>query len=253
MKTCAFISIIAVSAVAQTPTAAPPVHSPAVSASSESSRLRQMEAIYQQQLRSRHIPLLGAYATTLQKQAAIAADPVPYQKEIERVQSIISGGGVIDLAAAVQSLRSPADMPMPAPLPPPKRQEKIMVTLTPSLARRISPLPAGSASPRSAAVGEIEWRLETLPPGTYDVVLQYSLPAATEAVAGDIALGPYKLDFKLTADQGTPKSSFRLLRLGQFKLDQETRAQILLLRAGTAESQSLLVREVVLSKAKSDR
>jgi hypothetical protein len=238
---------------AQTPPAMLPVHSPAVDASGETSRLRQMESIYQQQLRSRHVPLLGAYVTTLQKLAAASADPLPYQKEIERVQAIIGGGGVVDLNTAIQSLRAPSEMPIPEPLPPPKRQEKVMITLTPALSRRISPLPAGSASPRSAAIGEIEWRIDALPAGTYDVVLQYSLPTPDEAVRGEVTFAEHKLDFALAAGQGMPKSSFRLLRLGQFKVEQETRGQILSLRAGAPESRSLLVREILVSRTKEDR
>jgi len=241
------------SAVAQTaPPITLPVHSPAVDASAEGSRLRQTESIYQQQLRSRHIPLLGSYVTTLQRLAASAPDPLPYQQEIERIQAIISGGGVVDLAAAAQSLRQTEQMPMPTPMPPPRRVQRALIALTPLLARSISPLPSGSASPAAAAIGEIEWRIETLPPGTYDLVLQYAIPAAGTSIRGELEFAGQKLKIELDATNATPRGTFPLLRLGQITLEREARGETLTVRAGAKDSPALLIRELVIARARAN-
>ncbi|MDZ4287008.1 MAG: hypothetical protein U0984_03570 [Prosthecobacter sp.] len=237
------------SAQAPTPVVTLPVHSPAVDASSENSRLRQMESIYQQQLRSLHIPLLGKYLTTLQRLAAQALAPLPYQQEIERVQAIISGGGVVDLNAAVQSLRAPAEMPMPTPMPPPKKL-KALIALTPALARSISPLPASSASPGAAGVGEIDWRIELLPAGTYEFVMHYSYLDPQEPLACELQFAGQKINFTLDVADSTSKGAFRLLRIGQITLDQEVKGENLRLLAGTKETKILRLRELVITRGK---
>jgi hypothetical protein len=144
-------------AVVQTPA---PTGSPAVDASSPDSRLRQLEAIYQQQLRARHIPMLGKYITELQQSARGAPTPA-LQAEIARVQAIISAGGVVDLSAAAREL-NPAAAPA-APMP--ERPRRATLMLTPSLAQSIEPIPEGSASPVAATIGRLTWKLDVLPAG----------------------------------------------------------------------------------------
>lgn len=242
------------SASAQAPTpAALPVSSPAVDASGENSRLRQMESIYQQQLRTRHIPLLGKYLTSLQRMAAAttAADAKPYQQEIERIQSIISGGGVVDLTAAVQSLKVPAEMPVPTPMPMPKKGQRAPIALTPALARSISPLPVGSASPEAAAIGEIEWRIESLPAGTHELVMQYACPSIAQPLTGEVEFAGQKIPITLDSAKATTNAAtYRILRLGQMTLSAEARGEILRLRIGAKDSNALLIRQVVIARAK---
>jgi hypothetical protein len=232
--------------------AAFPISSPAVAASAEGSRLRQMEAIYQQQLRARHIPLLGNYLTLLQRLAAQAADPEPYKQEMQRIQDIVSSGAVVDLTAAVQALRAPAEMPMPAPPPPPRKVQRALIALTPSLARSISPLPSTSASPAAAAIGEIEWRIESLPAGSYELVLQYSLPAAQDPVTVEVEYAGQRLKMDLSGENAAAKGTFPLLRLGQLNLEREERGEILRLRAGAKDSASMLLRELVITRARAN-
>jgi hypothetical protein len=247
--------LLTASSLAQTPgTVTLPVHSAAVDASSENSRLRQMESIYQQQLRTRHIPLLGKYLTTLQRLAATtttATDAKPYQQEIERIQSIISGGGVVDLSAAVQSLRIPAEMPVPTPMPMPRRGPRTPISLTPALARSISPLPVGSASPEAAAIGEIEWRIESLGAGTHELVMQYACPNITTPLKGEVEFAGQKIAVTLDAAKATAKATtYRILRLGQITLSTEAKGEILHLRFGAKESNTLLIRQMVIARAK---
>ncbi len=228
-----------------------PVHSAPVAASAEGSRLRQVESIYQQQLRPRHIPLLGKYLTQLQKLSAQASDPKPYQEEIARVQTMISNGGVVDLSAAAQTLRAPADQPPPLPLPMPRRLTRGLISLTPGLARSITPLPVSSASPEVAALGEIEWRIESLPAGTYEIVLNYACPELASPLPVQLDFAGEKLEVQLDESKKTFSSTtFRILRLGQITFMTEVRGETLRLRAGAKESSGLLLRQLVIAKAK---
>lgn len=228
-----------------------PVNSAPVAASSENSRLRQMETIYQLQLRAKHVPLLSNYITDLQKLAAKETDAAPYQKEIERIQGIISRGGVVDLAAAVQSLKTPAETPLMQPMPAPMPQGRAFIALTPALARSISPTPDGSASPEAAAIGEIDWRIEVLPAGTYDIVLNYACPVLENPMKLQVNLGRERVEATLDESNITPSATaYGLLRLGQITLTTEMRGESLRLMAGMRDDKSLLLKQLVITKTR---
>lgn len=235
-----------------TPSPALPVQSPAIEASAADSKLKQMELIYQQQLRARHIPVLGKYLTELQKQAATATDPNPYQAEIQRVQAIINSGGVVDLNAVAQEL-NPTAKPTIAPstTAPLIRPQRAVTTLTPSFARSILPVPEGSASPEAAAIGQIEWRIDTLPVGTYDLVIQYSCPTAKSELKVEATFAGQTISKTLDPSKATKDTaSYRLLRLGQMTLTKTMSGETLRLTAGTADSSAFLVRNFVIARAK---
>jgi len=228
-----------------------PVNSAPVAASAENSRLRQTETIYQQQLRAKHLLLLSKYITDLQKLSSQAANPEPYQKEIQRIQGIISSGGVVDLSAAVQSLKTPAEMPVQQPMPMPARNSGAFIALTPALARSISPTPDSSASPEAAAIGEIDWRIESLPAGTYDMVLNYACPTLSQAMQIQVSLAGQRVETTLDSQKTTPDSTtYGLLRLGQITLTTEARGDTLKLSAGTKGSSELLLRQLVIARAR---
>ncbi|TDU63110.1 hypothetical protein EI77_04532 [Prosthecobacter fusiformis] len=229
-----------------------PVNSAPVAASAENSRLRQMETIYQLQLRAKHVPLLSKYITDLQKLAAQAKDPAPYQLEITRIQGIISSGGVVDLSAAVQSLKTPAEMPVTPPPPVVPRIGRAFIALTPALARSITPTPDGSASPEAAAIGEIDWRIEALPAGSYDIVLNYACPALTKPMPLRVTLGGQRLEATLDESKTTPgANTYGLLRLGQITLHADTLGDTLRLSAGDKDSNELLLRQLVITRTQS--
>jgi hypothetical protein len=228
-----------------------PVNSAPVAASAENSRLRQMETIYQLQLRAKHIPLLSNYITDLQTLAGQASDPLPYQKEITRIQGIISRGGVVDLAAAVQSLKTPSETPITQPMPSPTGNKRAYIALTPALARSISPPPVGSASPEAAAIGEIDWRIDTLPAGTYDIVLNYACPKLESPLTVRLTLGGESVETVLDVSNLTPTAdTFGLLKLGQITLATDLRGESLKLSAGDQTGSSLLIRQLVITRSR---
>ena len=235
------LTFLASSAMSQT--------SPAIEASSADSKLRQMETIYQQQLRARHIPVLGRYLTELQKQAATATDPKLYTAEIQRVQAMISAGGVLNLNSVMREL-NPETAPA-ASAPAAIRLARAVTTLTPAFARSIQPVPEGSASPDAAAIGQIEWRIETLPAGTYDLVIQYACPTAKSDLLIEATFAGKKISKNLDPSKATKDiTSYRLLRLGQMTLDKTTSGETLKLTAGVAGSSSFFVRNFVIAQTK---
>lgn len=219
-------------------------------------RLGQLDLIYQQQLRARHIPLLSKYLTDLQLEAARAADPAPYQQEIARVQGLISNGGVIDLVAAARELASQATPGQPAPAPPPEKPalaekvDKSVLSLTPSLASSIQPTPEGSASPTAAAIGRLAWKIDTLPAGSYEVILHYASLDPVAAVPVVVEFAGQKLEALIDKDRATKNTrSYRLMRLGRLKLEKAASGDELVLTAGGADTASLLVRHLHIAPA----
>ena len=223
-----------------------PTGSPAVDASSPDSRLRQLEAIYQQQLSARHIPMLGKYITELQQAARGTRSPA-LKTEIGRVQAIISAGGVVDLSAAAREL-NPSAAPLPVPMP--ERPRRGMLLLTPSLAQSIEPIPEGSASPVAATIGRLTWKLDLLPAGEYELVLHYASIVADTEVLVTVEFAGQKLSQTIEAGQSTNDGkNFRLLRLGHIKLDEDATGTPLVLTAGTADKPALIVRNLVIGRA----
>jgi hypothetical protein len=227
------------------------VQSPSVEASSPDSRLRQLEDIYQQQLRARHIPLLGNYLTELQQSARLNDTPA-LQAEIQRVQALISSGGLIDLAAAAQELNPGAEAAaVTAKMPSPGKPRRAPITLTPSFAQSILPQPEGSASPVAAKVGQMSWRIDHLPAGSYDFVLQFASLTPDAAVPVRIEFAGQIIEKNITPTQATKDArTYRLLRLGQMKLEQDISGSQLTFTAATAEVPGLLVRNLVIARTK---
>lgn len=220
------------------PTAAP--------AAAPATRLRQMEEIYQKELSSRHIPLLGKYLLELQRQAATVADKTAYEGEIARVQQIISAGGVVDLIAAQQA--QAGSVPMPAPAPPlSPEQKQALIVLSPALAQTLGP----SSAPNSATalVGEGSWRIELMAAGTYDILLHYSCPELTEPLPVRVEFGGQLVEKMLEPGRATKDAqTFRIFRLGSLTLTGDHRGQTLRLTAGDKASPKLILKSILITK-----
>lgn len=222
-------------AVAQTPPPAAPA-----------TRLQQMESIYQKELSSRHIPLLGKYLVELQRQAAAATDKTPYQTEIARVQQIISAGGVVDLIAAQQPQSGAVPLP-PSPPPMPPERKQALLSLSPALAQSL--VPAAAPNSANATLGEAEWRIELLAAGTYDVLLQYSCPESAVPLSVSIEFAGEKVERILDADRATKDAqTFRILRLSSLTLTGDHRGETLRLVAGDKTSPKLILKSLLITK-----
>ena len=221
------------------------VQQPAASAAS--TRLPQMESIYQKELSARHIPLLGKYLVELQRQAASATDKTAYQAEIARIQQLISAGGVLDLIAVQQSQSGAMPMPAPLPAPIPIERKQALIALSPALAQSISPAPAANAE--TAAIGQAEWRIELIAADTYDILLHYACPVLTEPLTIRVEFNGQMIEKELDTDRTTKDAqTFRILRLGSLTLIGDHRGETLRLSAGDKTSAKLILKNLLITK-----
>lgn len=208
-------------------------------------RLQQMEEIYQKELSSRHIPLLGKYLVELQRQAATLADKTAYDGEIARVQQIISSGGAVDLIAAQQA--QSGGVPMPAPSPVPTERKQALIALAPALAQSLSPA-AATDSP-TALMGEGSWRIEIIGAGTYDVLLHYSCPDLQEALPVKVEFGGQLVEKLLEPARSTKDAqTFRIYRLGSLTLTGDRRGETLRLTVGDKTAPKLILKSLLITK-----
>jgi hypothetical protein len=228
----AFILLIAVTAL-QAQTVAP-------------ATLEQMEAIYQRELSTRHIPLISQYLIFLQKGAVSTTANASYLAEIARVQELLKRGGVIDLAAA----RAPQPaMPMPMPMPEapakPKEAEQAVIALSPALSK-------GSVSVEATAkIGEMEWRVEFMAAGSYELHLEYACPVLSAPLKLMADLAGQQIEMELPVEKITKDAeTFRVLRLGRVTLPADLRGRDLRITAGDKSSSSLILRHLFITPAK---
>jgi hypothetical protein len=209
--------------------------------------LEQMEAIYQRELSMRHIPLISQYLISLQKAYASAADKAPYLAEMARVQDLLKRGGVIDLAAARASQTAGAAMPMPMPEAPPKPKEaaQAVIALSPALSK-------GSVSVEpTAKIGEMEWRVEFMAAGSYELHIEYACPVLSAPLKLAMDLAGQQIETELPVEKVTKDAqTFRVLRLGRVTLPVDLRARDLRITAGDKSSSSLILRHLFITPAK---
>lgn len=215
-----------------------------------SSRLKQMEEIYQKELSMRHIPLLGKYLLELQRLAATATDKQPYQEEIARVQQIINHGGVVDLIAAQQNPASTTTpLPVPMPAPETKRRQGV-IALAPAQASSITPASVLTApgTPLSGAA----WQIEQISAGTYDIVLHYSAPLLTKPLHLQVEFGGQVVEKDMAAERTTKDASaFRYFRLGSLTLTSDQRGGTLRLDVSGSSPPQLILKNLLITQPRS--
>jgi hypothetical protein len=236
--------LITAGAAAQQNTPAP---APAA-ATTKPLTLEQMEAIYQRELSSRHIPLISRYLQEIQRLQAASTDPKPYLDEIASVILILKANGVIDLQAARAATTegapstAPTAMPMSAAAP-----------VTPIREWKLLPAQALQATPaaETAKIGRIEWKAPELPAGTYDVHIEYSATGFKTPIELELALGSQNLTSRLPTVRATKnEKTFGVFKIGRMKLTAAVSGQTLSLTAGTATDSGLVLRQLLLTPAK---
>lgn len=214
-------------------------------AAAPAARLRQMEEIYQKELSARHLPLLEKYLAELQRQAAATTDKAAYEAEIARVQQIITAGGAVDLIAAQRAQSGTMPAPMPAPVPPERKEA--LIALSPALAQRLAP----EAEPNSATavLGEGEWRIEFIAAGSYDILLHYACPDMTAAVPVRVEFGGQVVERTLETSRATKDAlTFRIFRVGTLALSGDHRGETLRLVAGDKSAPKLILKSLLVTK-----
>ena len=208
--------------------------------------LEQMEAIYQRELSTRHIPLISRYLINLQSHTSVPApDTAAWQTEIVRVQQLLKTGGVINLATARSAVDNTA-MPMPLVTPLTADTPPPILTLTPALA-----LDAKDPTATSVTVGDIQWAVRFMAAGSYDIHLQYACPKLEKALPVRIELDGQVVEKTLDTTLTTPdEKSFRLVRVGRLTLTEAVQAKNLRLVCGAGQSASLRLKQIYVTPSK---
>ena len=209
------------------------------------SRLEQLEGTYQDLLKGTHQPLLKQYLADLQAmqaRALTAGDSAAVKAEIARIQAIIAGKGIVEF-----------EVPKPEAAPQPKvvRKSGIVFTLDPPEAN--PPPPNANAPDAVIPLGTATWKLSSLPPGSYDVVAQYTCPAATENAKVHVSFGGQEFDRPVGTAQVTKDAkTFRVMRLCQFTLKAEASLQDLVVTAAPSGEPWLFLKQVLVVKSKNE-
>ena len=219
------------------------------------SRLEQMEATYQTNLRALHAPLLQDYIRQLElvKSQLIARNRVAESKhvdaEIARVKTIVSTTGVLpysELEAALTPA-APANGSTPKietipPSSPAKQDANKLPTLLAAEAKGAEISGKTGAIP----VGSAEWRISKLPAGTYDVLMIFASEALALPEQITLNLGGQEFKASVGTDRATGSpESFRLLRLCQIKLDTEVSNSTLTLTTASTTKPLLWVKKLM--------
>lgn len=223
--------------------------SPDNAVSVNTSRLQQMESIYQKELSARHIPLLGKYLTELQRQAAAASEEnqAAYQAEIARIQQVITAGGVLDLIGIQKSNSGTMPMPEPPLATVPIERKQALIALSPALAQSMSP--PGEADAPTAILGEAEWRIELIAAGNYDIVLFYACPDLSLPLRVRVEFAGQTIEKTLDETRATKDDqTFRIVRLGSLTLTGDHRGETLRLFAGDKGSPRLILKNLLITR-----
>lgn len=213
--------------------------------------MQDLEQIYREQLKARHIPLLGRYLTELQRLASESSEPAAFEEEMARVRGWIENGGVVDLRVARRYLDSEEEaMPMPKAAPPPVLGPlgRNWIVLTPDLAEAMDPETTIASAADGVEVHEIEWRIESLPEGLYEVVLRYSSPQDSGIeVPVRLELGSLRLDDEVPPMSKRSKGEYRLANLGRLSVPAPLEGETLTLRVLGGEQAQLRIFEVLVA------
>lgn len=220
---------------------------------SPEARLEMMEKTYATNLRPIHGPVMQDYLRELDllKNKMTAggrtAEAAAVDAEISRIRQAMATTGVFPYnmpgdgtpADPAKATTSESAKPVPGGGAP-----RRSFTLQASRANG-STLAAGSAAP----LGALDWTVEKLAAGTYDIAMVFACPPldAPEDLTLTFAGGMHT--FKLPAERATgSEKNFRIFRLGTITVEKDVAAGNLRLSSGAA-TPKIMVRSVILSRA----
>lgn len=210
-------------------------------------RLKDFRETYRQELKKIHEPLLNNYLASLQllARSSPAAEQPAIQEEIARVQKLIAGGAVLDLAVVSAALNAPdkaGSMPrtMPAGV-------EIAGALVLSAAQATG-FTATGVVPETLALGSGSWPVTALPAGSYDVLVQYACTSLAEGARLKATLGSIESEVVLNPERVTRTIlDFRVLRIGRLQVAAPLVNETLTLELLPASAGTLRVQRVILA------
>lgn len=220
---------------------------PAAQAPAGMARLKDFQTTYRQELKKIHEPLLTTYLASLRQLArsSPASDASAIEEEIARVQKLIAGGAVLDLAVVSAALNAPGKAgPMPKNMPAGTEAADALI-LTASQARNFTPT---GVLPETLALGSGSWPVTTLPAGHYDLLVQYACVGVPEGARLRATLGALEIETTLAPERATRSIlDFRVLRVGRFQVTTPLVNESLNLRFLPEAASAFRVQRVILS------
>jgi hypothetical protein len=220
---------------------------------SPEARLEMMENTYATNLRPIHGPVMQDYLRELDllknKMTASGrtAEATAVDAEIARIRQAMATTGVFPYhltseGSATEPAKGTApESPKPASEGIPARTA---LALQASKANG-STLAAGSAAP----LGSLDWTVEKLTAGAYDVAMVFACPPLDAPESLALSFAGKVHSFKLPAERATGSDkSFRIFRLGTITVERDTAAGSLRLESESATSK-IVVRSVILTRS----
>ncbi|MFZ4766646.1 MAG: hypothetical protein ACOYMN_16965 [Roseimicrobium sp.] len=213
-------------------------------------RLEQLEATYQANLRTLHAPVLQDYLRQLDllktqlTARGRAEDAKLVDAEIMRVKTLASTTGVMPYTPL--QAPTPAAAPSSTPAVPAAKDSPLLLPTFLAaeaykggdLHRKTGALPIGTA----------EWRVFKLPAGTYDVVMVFACDALTQPETVTVRLGGQEVKATIAPERATGSvESFRLMRLCPITVPADIVGGILSLESASAPPH-LWIRKLIFSK-----
>lgn len=234
---------------------------------SPEARLEMMEKTYTINLRPIHNPVMQDYLRELDllksKMTASgrAADAVAVDAEIARIRQAMATTGVFPYEKPDDASSPSADSAKPsgpgpdapdAGKPAPDSTPRVVLALQATKANggMATSSGTGNGNGNAAPLGSLDWTVEKLAAGTYDVAAVYACPALDTPELITMGLAGTTRVFTLPADRSTGSDKdFRIFRLGTITVEKDVAAGNLHLQSSSTAPR-LFIRSVILSRPK---
>jgi hypothetical protein len=226
-------------------------------------RLEMMEKTYATNLRPIHSPVMQDYLRELDllksKMTASgrAADAMAVEAEITRIRQAMGTTGVFPYEKADDASSPAADPAKPsgsgpgapdAGKPAPDSAPRAVLTL--QAAKANGGMAASSGTGNAAPLGSLDWTVEKLAAGTYDVAAVYACPALDTPELITMSLAGTTQVFTMPADRATGSDKdFRIFRLGTITIEKDVAVGNVHLQSSSTTPR-LFIRSVILSRPK---
>lgn len=230
---------------------------------SPEARLEMMEKTYATNLRPIHNPVMQDYLRELDllksKMTAggRAADVIAVDAEITRIRQAMATTGVFPYEKADDASSPASDPAKPSDSGPaapdagksaPDSAPRVVLALQAATAN--GGMAASSSTGNAAPLGTLDWTVEKLAAGTYDVAAVYACPALDTPELINLSIAGNARVFTLPADRATGSDKdFRIFRLGTIIIEKDVAAGNVHLQSQSA-SPRLFIRSVILSRPK---
>lgn len=221
------------------------------------SRLEQLEATYQANLRALDAPILQDYLRQLEllKSQFVARNRLEDAKhvdlEIARIRNIAATTGVLPYTELEAAINASAPDKLNGSKPVPAAANGEAAPLPTLLAAEAFKGEDVNTQTGAIPLGSAEWRVFKLPKGTHDVLIVYGTLPLTAPEQLTLTIAGREFHGVIPADRATGSpEKFRLLRLCQITLDSEVNGGVLSVAASSQEAPLIWVKKIMFAAPK---